>query len=340
MWALILPYSTGLAKEIILAVGSRVMYLVNSKTIPGLVNGARGTVLSFSYAKNKRTVSSVTVQFDGMAEPQCVSKIDKMFMPLNGCYVHRQQFPLVLAYAVTIHKSQSLSLPCVFADLGDGIFCAGQSNVALSRCKTLEGLHLLNFNPKRVYCSTKAVNHQSKLLGVDLTYNKSEKGLKSLERVWYTRAAVHLAKRAMKSDLKNDADTGNKEESKATPKSDSKRGTAKKNRNTSTRKPTCKANAQPKQAATVKVDNVIDVDAIPEEGENRIVPILEFQYYPVNSAWQMMVCRAFGWTYVEPSAPQSDDYPVTVDQFARPVVQVSFNFTLALFNRLSFIPTI
>lgn len=53
-----------------------------------------------------------------------------------------KQFPLRLAWALTIHKAQGLTLEKVYVDLGRGTFAHGQTYVALSRCRTLEGLAL------------------------------------------------------------------------------------------------------------------------------------------------------------------------------------------------------
>ena len=53
------------------------------------------------------------------------------------------QYPIKLAWAVTIHKSQGLTFDKVIIDMGDGAFAAGHTYVALSRCKTFEGIKLI-----------------------------------------------------------------------------------------------------------------------------------------------------------------------------------------------------
>ena len=53
-----------------------------------------------------------------------------------------EQYPMRLGWAVTIHKSQGLTLNNVYIDLGRSAFASGQTYVALSRCRTLEGIKM------------------------------------------------------------------------------------------------------------------------------------------------------------------------------------------------------
>jgi len=72
------------------------------------------------------------------------------FLLLKSFHVYRKQFPLILACAVTIHKCQGLSLDCAIVDLSSKVFCADMAYVALSRVRSLAGLHLTEFDPSSV----------------------------------------------------------------------------------------------------------------------------------------------------------------------------------------------
>lgn len=65
---------------------------------------------------------------------------DKIVPVVSGKYV---QYPLMLAWAVTIHKSQGKTLEKVRVDLGTGAFASGQVYVALSRCRSLADIKLV-----------------------------------------------------------------------------------------------------------------------------------------------------------------------------------------------------
>ena len=86
--------TAGLEEVLHLAVGARVMLRRNINTEAGLVNGALGVVLAI-------TNGYVTVKFDNIVEPYQVTRMKSRFCVLKNFYVHREQFPLILAFAVT-----------------------------------------------------------------------------------------------------------------------------------------------------------------------------------------------------------------------------------------------
>jgi hypothetical protein len=78
-------------------------------------------------------------------------------MDLNYYFFsEKKTFVLALAWAITIHKSQGMTLTYVNAELGN-CFAEAQVYVALSRVKSLEGLGLRSFNPKQIRANQKAV---------------------------------------------------------------------------------------------------------------------------------------------------------------------------------------
>ena len=75
----------------------------------------------------------------------------------------RRQFPLVLAWATTIHKVQGLTLDQIVVDMRGQTFNAGQAYVAFSRVKTLQGLFIKNFNPASIKVSAAVVSEMERL---------------------------------------------------------------------------------------------------------------------------------------------------------------------------------
>ena len=122
--------------------GARVM-LVRNDPEGRWVNGSLGTVEGFGS-------SSVIVKIDGRVyeiEEVAWEKFRYDLDPETG-KVKREvvgtfkQVPLRLAYAVTIHKAQGLTLEKVFIDFDRGMFAHGQAYVAFSRARSLEGLEI------------------------------------------------------------------------------------------------------------------------------------------------------------------------------------------------------
>ncbi len=84
-----------------------------------------------------------------------------------------KQFPLMLAWAVTIHKGQGKTFDRVIIDVGRGIFAHGQMYVALSRCTTLGGIVLKKLALKRhIWTNYQVMNFLTKY-----QYNKAEQSL-------------------------------------------------------------------------------------------------------------------------------------------------------------------
>ena len=145
--------TAGLEAKLSLAVGARVMLRRNLDTKSGLVNGAMGTVMCI-------TSQHVTVQFDHITQPCNIEMVKSKFMVIENNYVYRKQFPLILAYAITIHKCQGLSLDCVIIDLSENVFSDGMAYVALSRVR---GLHLVAFHPKSIMVSISSLQETNRL---------------------------------------------------------------------------------------------------------------------------------------------------------------------------------
>ncbi|WP_353112784.1 AAA family ATPase [Microbacterium sp.] len=133
--------------ELRLKVGAQVMFLRNDVAMQGepprWVNGSIGTV-------TRILGGSVRVEIDGEevdVEPAVWERLRYAYNPgtktlSREVVAEFTQFPLRLAWAVTIHKSQGKTYDRAIVDLGSGAFAPGQTYVALSRLTSLDGLYL------------------------------------------------------------------------------------------------------------------------------------------------------------------------------------------------------
>jgi ATP-dependent DNA helicase PIF1 len=136
--------------------GAQVMCIINLELTTGgmICNGSQGVIIDF--------------QEQGLPIVKYNNGI-QITMPYNiwpsenipGIGV--SQIPLILAWALTIHKAQGATLDVAEVDAGSGIFECGQTYVALSRVKSLDGLYLTSFDVRRIKVNSKVQEFYEKL---------------------------------------------------------------------------------------------------------------------------------------------------------------------------------
>lgn len=145
-------------KPLKLRIGSQVMLTVNMLD-KGLCNGSVGKVISFK-ENTKHKMMMPVICFGNNAvieiEPQVVSR-----ERIRG--VGLRQLPLILAYAVSIHKIQGATIDNAVINCGARVFESGQAYVALSRVRSLEGLYLSDFSLSSIKTSRKVKEFYAKL---------------------------------------------------------------------------------------------------------------------------------------------------------------------------------
>lgn len=129
--------------ELVLKTGAQVVFIKNDPE-RRWVNGTIGKVY---LATDDRIEVELENGDRHVVEPEVWCNISYSFDEKTHRVIEKElgsftQYPLKLAWALTIHKSQGLTFNNVVIDMGRGAFSSGQSYVALSRCTTLEGLVL------------------------------------------------------------------------------------------------------------------------------------------------------------------------------------------------------
>ena len=139
-------------------IGAQVMCVINIKSTEGdtlVCNGSQGIIVSYcEYTGFPRVKYNNGIE---MVMARHVWASDKI--PGIGI----SQVPLILAWALTIHKSQGATLDAAEIDVGSGIFECGQTYVALSRVKSLDGLYLTSFDAKRIRINKKVKDYYEEL---------------------------------------------------------------------------------------------------------------------------------------------------------------------------------
>jgi ATP-dependent DNA helicase PIF1 len=155
-----LDYLTGnliCDKNIKLKLGSQVMCIINI-SLPNdemICNGSQGIITRFC-----PTTNLPIVKYNNGIEMTMGRHI---WVSENIPGLGVSQVPLILAWALTIHKSQGATLDTAEIDVGSGIFECGQTYVALSRVKSLNGLYLTSFDVRRIKINVKVKEYYDSL---------------------------------------------------------------------------------------------------------------------------------------------------------------------------------
>lgn len=127
-------------EEVKLKVGAVVMCSCNLSVEEGICNGSQGVITEISAIGPKISF------YNGVTQTVPIRYYQSESFPT----IVVGQYPLCLAWAVTIHKIQGATLDCAEIDVGKDVFTHGQSYVALSRVKSLNGLYLKNLQIENI----------------------------------------------------------------------------------------------------------------------------------------------------------------------------------------------
>ncbi|RNF15763.1 PIF1 helicase-like protein [Trypanosoma conorhini] len=140
-----------------LRVGAQVVLLASLPSAPHLSNGDLGVVVAFSEQAQGEAFPVVCLASKG-GEEVVVPRVRMDVLASDGRVVAaRTQIPLQLAWALTVHRVQGMTLPMARVELNASFFECGQAYVALTRVRRREDLALTEFDPSAIGADAKVV---------------------------------------------------------------------------------------------------------------------------------------------------------------------------------------
>jgi ATP-dependent DNA helicase PIF1 len=148
-----------------LRVGAQVMCVVNMEeavttAATPICNGSQGVIVRMTENPAGASPPLPVVRFNNGLE-MTVNYHTWMSDNIPGIGV--SQIPLILSWAITIHKSQGATLERCIIDIGERVFEAGQSYVALSRVKSLQGLSIMSYDVTKIMVNKRVKAYYSEI---------------------------------------------------------------------------------------------------------------------------------------------------------------------------------
>lgn len=193
----ILKKSCLASEELHLKIGAEIMCIKNNFE-KGYVNGSQGKVIAFLDSDNTPVVKLYNGKTIYISQ-------DKWEIEENGkVKASINQLPLRLAWAITIHKSQGMSLDNAEIDLSH-TFAYGMGYVALSRVRTLTGIRLIGFNPNALRVDPKVIKFDQELQKEsaknEIMFNKLKKSeQEKLEHIFILNMGGDIYKKNKKKE--------------------------------------------------------------------------------------------------------------------------------------------
>ena len=174
---------TYLAQKVQLAVGARAMLIANIDVSDGLCNGVFGTVKGIEFGNSQDMPKVVYMKFDSdrvgaktrrtqsvpphYSDCVAIAPLKDTFQIKGRTYsTTREQIPLKLAWAVTIHKVQGQTTDRAVISMKGLRTC--MAYVALSRVTTLDGMYLTDFDAKKIFCNVQVNIEVAKMTSFNL----------------------------------------------------------------------------------------------------------------------------------------------------------------------------